>query len=157
MSANLFLPTLAKNLRTAGIWGDLPAVQRGFSPTSIFRICQSPPLQILIPNTSFLPLPKIGANSLKLPCPSLLHLLYKVPHKGKQGTKKENHLTTRLAMFFLFCALLYSFDENYSQSYSFFKKFYVPGLAFWFEIVLENMKIMKAFNIIIQILFWKVS
>lgn len=33
---------------------------------------------------------------------------------------------------------------------------YVSGLAFWFEMVLENMEIMKVLNTIIQILFWKV-
>ena len=33
---------------------------------------------------------------------------------------------------------------------------YVSGLAVWFEVVLENMKIMKVLNTIIQILFWKV-
>ncbi|MFR8711143.1 MAG: hypothetical protein ACLVEN_02795 [Anaerotignum lactatifermentans] len=42
----------------------------GFSPASIFHIWQSPFWQILIPNTLFFSLPKIGANSLQtaLPC-----------------------------------------------------------------------------------------
>ena len=56
---------------------------------SIFRIWQSHLWQMFAPKTSFFPSPKIGANSLQtaLPC-KLLHLFYKVAHRGKQGAKK---------------------------------------------------------------------
>ena len=63
MSANLFSPALAKNLRTAGIWGTLPAVWRRLFTCKYFSRLAKSSLTDVCPNTSFFPSPKIGANS----------------------------------------------------------------------------------------------
>lgn len=103
MSANLFLPASAKNLRTAGIGGILPAVQRRLfsckhfshlAKPSLADICSKHPLFPFAQNRG-----KFAPNCLAL---QLLHLLYKVAHKGKQGAKKGEPFWLAYSCVFLF-------------------------------------------------------
>ena len=86
MSANLFSLALAKNLRTAGIWGTLPVVWRRLFTCKFFShlaklpladVCSEPLLFSVAQNRG-----KFALYCLSL---QLLQLLCKAAHRGKSG------------------------------------------------------------------------
>ena len=78
---------------------------------NIFRICQSPPLQILAPNTFFFSSPKIGANSLQTAFPCNCSTCSTKWHTGANRAQKKANLLARL--FFVLLILLFWIRKSY--------------------------------------------
>ena len=93
---SFFYQRLQKISALRGFEGICRQFSAGFSPANIFRICQSPSLQILAPNTSFFPLPKIGANSLQTALPCNYSTCFAKRHTRANRAQKRRNLLARL-------------------------------------------------------------